>query len=103
MPVGSRPGSVTPTASSPIRGRTPAWRRSSTTSPAGGRGTGPAAGGSGSDLGGGHHCGVASPAMTDESSGPLRVADDQRVRTFTLDRPDALNAFNEELYDALAE
>lgn len=33
----------------------------------------------------------------------LRIEDDQRVRTLTLDRPDALNAFNEALYDATAE
>lgn len=33
----------------------------------------------------------------------LRIADDKRVRTITLDRPDALNAFNEELYDAAAD
>lgn len=32
----------------------------------------------------------------------LRIADDNRVRTLTLDRPEALNAFNEELYDATA-
>ncbi len=30
----------------------------------------------------------------------LQTADDGRVRTITLDRPDALNAFNEALYDA---
>ncbi|WP_408898686.1 enoyl-CoA hydratase/isomerase family protein [Nocardioides sp. R1-1] len=33
----------------------------------------------------------------------LQVSDDHRVRTLTLDRPEALNAFNEELYDATAE
>lgn len=33
----------------------------------------------------------------------LIIADSKRVRTLTLDRPEALNAFNEELYDALAE
>ncbi len=33
----------------------------------------------------------------------MRTEDAHRVRTFTLDRPEALNAFNEELYDALAE
>jgi enoyl-CoA hydratase/carnithine racemase len=33
----------------------------------------------------------------------LQVSDDRRVRTLTLDRPEALNAFNEELYDATAE
>ena len=32
----------------------------------------------------------------------LQVGDSARVRTLTLDRPEALNAFNEELYDALA-
>ena len=33
----------------------------------------------------------------------LQVHDDGRVRLITLDRPDALNAFNEALYDATAE
>ena len=33
----------------------------------------------------------------------LITADKNRVRTLTLDRPEALNSFNEELYDALAE
>jgi len=32
----------------------------------------------------------------------LQIADDNRVRTLTLNRPDALNAFNEELYHATA-
>lgn len=32
----------------------------------------------------------------------LQIADDNRVRTLTLDRPDALNAFNEALYEATA-
>src|SRR4051812_3009378 len=33
----------------------------------------------------------------------LQVNDENRVRTLTLDRPEALNAFNEALYDATAE
>src|SRR3954447_16560485 len=33
----------------------------------------------------------------------LQVDDAARVRTLTLDRPEALNAFNEALYDALAD
>jgi len=33
----------------------------------------------------------------------LLIHDDNRVRTLTLDRPDALNAFNEALYDATAQ
>jgi enoyl-CoA hydratase/carnithine racemase len=33
----------------------------------------------------------------------LLVHDDNRVRTLTLDRPEALNAFNEALYDATAD
>ncbi|RNL79631.1 enoyl-CoA hydratase/isomerase family protein [Nocardioides marmorisolisilvae] len=33
----------------------------------------------------------------------LLIHDENRVRTLTLDRPDALNAFNEALYDATAE
>jgi enoyl-CoA hydratase/carnithine racemase len=33
----------------------------------------------------------------------LQVSDENRVRTLTLDRPDALNAFNEALYQATAD
>ncbi len=33
----------------------------------------------------------------------LLIADDNRIRTLTLNRPDALNAFNEALYDATTE
>src|SRR5689334_12091611 len=33
----------------------------------------------------------------------LQTSDDGRVRVLTLDRPDALNAFNEALYDAATE
>ena len=33
----------------------------------------------------------------------LQIDDDARVRTLTLDRPEALNAFNEALYDAVAD
>jgi len=33
----------------------------------------------------------------------LTIGDQNRVRTLTLNRPDALNAFNEALYDATAE
>jgi len=40
--------------------------------------------------------------VTDEP-GLLRIDDRARVRTLTLDRPDALNAFNEALYDAVTE
>ena len=35
-------------------------------------------------------------------SAPLRTADADRIRTLFLDRPDALNVFNEALYDATA-
>ncbi|CAM4325052.1 1,2-epoxyphenylacetyl-CoA isomerase [Mycobacterium basiliense] len=34
---------------------------------------------------------------------PLRIDDHNRVRTLTLDRPEALNAFNEALYDATTQ
>jgi enoyl-CoA hydratase/carnithine racemase len=33
----------------------------------------------------------------------LQIADNNKVRTLTLDRPEALNAFNEALYDATTE
>lgn len=33
----------------------------------------------------------------------LRITDNARVRTLVLDRPEALNAFNEALYDAVAD
>jgi len=33
----------------------------------------------------------------------LLISDEARVRTLTLDRPEALNAFNETLYDALTD
>lgn len=33
----------------------------------------------------------------------LLIEDADRVRTLTLDRPAALNAFNEALYDALTD
>ena len=33
----------------------------------------------------------------------LQISDEARVRTLTLDRPEALNAFNEVLYDATAQ
>ena len=35
--------------------------------------------------------------------GLVRVVDGDRVRTVTLDRVDALNAFNEALYDAFTD
>ncbi len=39
----------------------------------------------------------------DEPARPVLVHDEARVRTLTLNRPDALNACNEALYDALTD
>ena len=45
--------------------------------------------------------------MTDDwaaQNGPvLRVEDDARIRRLTLNRPDTLNAFNDDLYDAVRD
>ncbi len=45
----------------------------------------------------------ASSADALDRPGLVRVVDNARVRTVTLDRVDALNAFNEALYDAVTE
>jgi enoyl-CoA hydratase/carnithine racemase len=41
--------------------------------------------------------------LADSESGLLLIDDHARVRTLTLNRPEALNAFNEALYDATTE
>ncbi|MGV0645374.1 enoyl-CoA hydratase/isomerase family protein [Mycolicibacterium sp. XJ879] len=40
--------------------------------------------------------------MTEVQPAPLQISDENRVRTLTLNRPEALNAFNEQLYHATA-
>jgi enoyl-CoA hydratase/carnithine racemase len=42
-------------------------------------------------------------AATDATRGVLRIEDRDRVRLLTLDRPDQLNAFNDDLYDAVRD
>ena len=46
---------------------------------------------------------TATPPGSGSTAGLLRVDDEARVRTLTLDRPEALNAFNEALYDAVTD
>ena len=44
----------------------------------------------------------ATPALPD-GRGVLAIEDRERVRLLTFDRPDALNAFNDDLYDAVTD
>lgn len=44
----------------------------------------------------------SSPANPYAADVVLQISDDKRVRTLTLNRPEVLNAFNEELYHAAA-
>lgn len=44
---------------------------------------------------------VCEPTSAGRLGGVLRIDDDGRVRVLTLDRPDALNSFNNALYDAV--
>ncbi|MGV0050593.1 enoyl-CoA hydratase/isomerase family protein [Mycobacterium colombiense] len=46
---------------------------------------------------------MTSETASGSSSSVLQVADNNRVRTLALDRPEVLNAFNEALYDSMSE
>ena len=46
---------------------------------------------------------MTSADALDDRPGLVRVVDSDRVRTVTLDRAEALNAFNEALYDAVTD
>ena len=56
-------------------------------------------------VGGEWHDGVSTdrPCVHLGESAVLVITDTDRIRTITLDRPDALNSFNEALYDAATE
>lgn len=41
--------------------------------------------------------------MSVDTRGVLKIEDSERIRTVTLDRPDALNAFNDAMYDAVRD
>jgi hypothetical protein len=45
-------------------------------------------------------CATPPVGHTREVAAMLNISDDNRIRTLTLNRPEALNAFSEALYDA---